>query len=61
MEEEVPTVMETFLSNVTTVFTSVLDWTGQVATMVLEQPVFLVPVILSIACIGIGIFKRLSN
>lgn len=61
MEEEVPTVMETFLANVTTVFTSVLDWTGQVATMVLEQPVFLVPVILSIACIGIGIFKRLSN
>lgn len=55
------TTMASFLSTVTEVFTSVMGWTATVAETVMSTPIYLVPVVIGIALIGIGIFKRLSS
>lgn len=61
MEEPEVTAMEAFLANATTVFTSVMEWTGTIATTVTEEPLFFVPCIIGVALVGIGVFRRLLN
>ena len=53
--------MTELLAQVTEVFTSVMEWTSTVATTVMENPLYLLGCVLGIACIGIGVFKRLLN
>lgn len=53
--------MTALLTQVTEVFTSVMKWTSTVATTVMENPLYLLGCVLWIACIGIGVFKRLLN
>lgn len=53
--------MTELLTQVTEVFTSVMEWTSTVATTVMENPLYLLGCVLGIACIGIGVFKRLLN
>ena len=53
--------MTALLTQVTEVFTSVMKWTSTVATTVMENPLYLLGCVLGIACIGIGVFKRLLN
>ena len=61
MEEPEVNAMTQFLAQVTQVFGSVMEWTGTVATTVTENPIMLLPCIMGIACIGIGVFRRLIN
>lgn len=58
---EVSVEMTEFLAEVTQVFTSVMEWTSTVATTVMDNPLYLLPCVMGIACIGIGVFKRLIN
>lgn len=53
--------MTQLLASVTEVFKSVMQWTSTVATTVMENPLYLLGCVLGIACIGIGVFKRLLN
>lgn len=53
--------MSALLAQVTEVFTSVMEWTSTVATTVMENPLYLLGCVLGIACIGIGVFKRLLS
>lgn len=55
------TSMSGFLSTVTEVFSSVMGWTGTVAETVMATPVYLVPVVIGLATVGISIFKRLAS
>ena len=60
-ETPTTTTMAGFLSTVTEVFSSVMSWTATVAETVMATPIYLVPVVIGIALIGIGIFKRLAS
>lgn len=51
--------MPGLLSSVSQVFTAALGWMTDVANTVASEPLLLVGVIIPIACVGIGMFRRL--
>ena len=53
--------MTQFLASCGEVLTALIGWCGQVSTLVMAQPVMLVPIALGTACAGIGVFKRLAR
>lgn len=53
--------MTEFLSSCGEVFTAALGWAVEVSETVVSTPVMLVPIAISIACAGIGVFKRLAR
>lgn len=53
--------MTQFLASCGEVLTALIGWCGQVSTLVMAQPVMLVPIAIGIACAGIGVFKRLAR
>ncbi len=60
MEEAVGAItMPGLLSSVAQVFEAALGWMTKVAATVSGEPLLLIGVIIPIACVGIGMFKRL--
>lgn len=55
------TALATAITNIGTVVTGFGVWIADVAKMVLEEPVLLVPFGITIAFAAIGGFKRLGN
>lgn len=53
--------ISTILSSVGDVFTSAIDWVGDVATTVTGNPILLVFAILPLVGLGVGLFKRLLS
>lgn len=51
--------METLLSTITQILTSIISWTGSVITMITSNPLILLFVIMGVALIAIGVVKRL--
>ena len=54
------TALSTFLSDVGTVFTSLTGWVGDVITVVMENPVLLVPFGCGLAFTAVRLFKSLK-
>lgn len=50
--------MASLLSSVTTFFTSLISWFGELLTFVSAQPLLLVWVLLTIAGVAIGFIRR---
>lgn len=53
-----PTGFE-FLSNVTTIFTSLLSVVTSVVTAIVGAPLLLIPILMGLIVTGIGIFKKM--
>ena len=53
--------LTTFLANVGTVLTSVVEWMGTIVTAVLNNPVLLVPCVMGLAFTGVALFKSLKS
>ena len=54
-----PMTMETLLSTISTIFTSIISWVGSTIQMITDNPLILLSVILGVALIAIGVVKRL--
>ena len=61
MEETTTVTISTILESVGSVFTSAIDWVGDVATTITGEPILLLFTVLPLCGIGIGMFKRLLN
>lgn len=57
--QEVTTTLSTYLGNITTVFTSLTDWTASVITIVMDNPVLLVGCTIGFAFTAVRLFKAL--
>lgn len=53
--------MTAFLALCTEFLTAALGWVGQVATVVKDEPLMLVPILMGIAGFAIGLFKRAAR
>lgn len=61
-EDEVTTVtISTILDNVGDIFTSAIDWVGDVATVITSNPILLLFTIIPLVGLGVGLFKRLLS
>jgi len=54
-------VLADFLGNVTTVFTSLVTWMGNIGTAVVSTPVLFVPCVIGIAFVAVGLFRSLRG
>ena len=61
MEGEATVTISTILSNVGDIFTSAIDWVGDVASTVTGNPILLVFAIIPLVGLGVGLFKRLLS
>lgn len=61
MEEGVVTVMADFLSQMSSIGTTVLTWVGEVAETVVGTPILLLPAGMAIFGVAIGVFKSLRH
>ena len=50
-----------FLGNVGTVFTSLVDWMGDIGSTVLSTPVLFVPCVIGFAFVAVGLFKSIRG
>ncbi len=55
------TAMSDFLTSLGEILTAEIGWAGEIATVVVDTPLFLFGVACSMALISIGIVKRLPN
>ena len=53
--------VSTILNSVGSVFTSAVEWVGDVATTVAGNPILLVFCVLPLVGLGVGLFKRLLS
>lgn len=53
--------MADLLGNVTTVFTSSMQWAAAVGTAVADSPLLLMGAVVPFVGLGIGLFKRLLH
>lgn len=53
--------MATFLTNIGTILTAAAGWIGTIISVVMDNPVLLVPFALGIAFTGIVMFKALRH
>lgn len=51
--------MEWLLSTITTILSSIVNWTQSVISMITSNPLILLFVIMGVALIAIGVVKRL--
>lgn len=51
--------LSSFLADIGTVLTSAVDWMGSILTVVMENPILLVPCVLGFAFTGVALFKAL--
>ena len=51
--------LSTILSDVGTLFSSAIEWAGDVGTTIVSNPIMLVFCVVPLVGLGIGIFKRL--
>lgn len=62
MSETAAVTISSLLTNVGSVFTSVIGWVGTVASTIADQPILLLSCVGVPLCgIGIGMFKRLLS
>lgn len=62
MNEAATVTVATLLTNVGSVFTSVLGWVGTVASTIAGQPILLLACVAVPLCgIGVGMFNRLLS
>ncbi len=61
MEGEAVSALSTAITNIGTVITGFGTWVANVAKMILQEPVLLIPFSIGIAFAAIVGFKRLSN
>jgi hypothetical protein len=62
MSEGTAVTVATLMTNVGSVFTTVLGWVGDVASTIAGQPILLLSCVAVPLCgIGIGMFKRLLS
>ncbi len=59
--EGAASALSTFLTNIGTVITAAVGWIGTVVNVIVDNPVLLVPVGLSIAAGAIGLFHKLRS
>ena len=52
--------LATHLENIGTILTSAVDWVGSCATMIVNQPLLLVPTVMGIGLIGLSVIKRFT-
>ena len=57
--QEVTNTLATFLGNISTVFESLTGWTGDVISIVMDQPLLLVPCTIGFAFTAVRLFKAL--
>ena len=55
------TALQSFLSTVGTVSETVLDIAGSTVNFIVENPILLVPVAISVVGSGIGLFKMIKG
>lgn len=56
---ETVSALTSFLTEIDGIFTQILDWVGDVLTVVTAQPILLFACVAGFACIAIGVVKRL--
>lgn len=55
------TALQSFLTTVSTVSETVLDIAGSTVNFIVENPILLVPVAISVVGSGIGLFKMIKG
>jgi hypothetical protein len=50
-----------FLTNVGTVFTSLVGWMGSIGSTILSTPVLFVPCVIGFAFVAVGLFKSIRG
>jgi hypothetical protein len=58
---ETTSALATFLTNIGTILTAAAGWIGTIISVVMDNPVLLVPFALGIAFTGIVMFKALRH
>lgn len=53
--------LSTFLTNVGTVFTSLVGWMGSIGSTILSTPVLFVPCVIGFAFVAVGLFKSIRG
>lgn len=62
MSETAAVTISSLLTNVGSVFTSVIGWVGTVASTIADQPILLLACVgIPLCGLGIGMFKRLLS
>lgn len=54
-----PTPMENLLSTITTVLTSIISWVTSVMSMIMNNPLILLFVVIGVGLIAVGVVRRL--
>lgn len=57
--ESAAVTLSSILSNIGSVFTSAMEWAGDVGTAVVGSPLLLVGVVMGFVGVGVGLFRRL--
>ena len=53
--------LSTVLTNVGTVFTSLVGWMGSIGSTILSTPVLFVPCVIGFAFVAVGLFKSIRG